>query len=168
MPFGADELGPRFLGVRLGSISILEGRETEEGADQREIVAFHDDSGGESEREHDGPRVELEGLSDGHGVLALRRLPGVVVERGNVRDGDAQLADGIVFDSDHAVVVLDAHDGGLAPVGHDGEKLSVCRGSGRIWAGVGGRVRDEGRSKTGAGGNGDSIYIRVCIYMYVK
>lgn len=112
-------------GIDLVTEAIAEGSETVEVTEKGSIITFHDNGSGEDQRESNCFWVETETLADGHVMLTLSSIPGIIVLVGQVRVDDRHLADVVISNTENIIAArLDWDNGRLATVTHCGG----CRG----------------------------------------
>ena len=129
------------------SISLVELWHGIEVANEIGIIAFHDDSQGETEREHDSLRVEFDTLSEAHLALILGGSPGVLDDFGQIGHSQGHLSKGGIAGVESAVVA-----GGLLRSGLDDGGAASATGSnsaGCEGTTFGGIVRDTHVPSTG-------------------
>lgn len=79
------------------TVFSVELRKTVEGAKKDNVVAFHDDSGGEKNGPSDGLRVEPESFANSHGMLLVGGIFGFSCKTSEVCICDRCLPNDIVF-----------------------------------------------------------------------
>ncbi len=100
-------------------------RKPVERAEQGGVISFHDDSGGEDQRESYSLWVQFEGVSDGHCVLPIGGGFGVGILVRKVRVCNAHFADMLVVNTEDIVMsILDRYDRGPSSVfSHSGQRF---------------------------------------------